>query len=510
MSIDGTVESLDKIFSAIMVGNIRRDNPHFAEKQDVFRRCMSKFIQTFKYNIFEDEYAIMYEAITTMKVKVFTSTQMEILIKNNANHVLTSGLIKNGDIKYIIDDAKYTDEEKIMYIIETLKQKISELSNNVVTEEEFDSACELYISMYKDHIIRETANNMALIMDSDGIMLRNPSGRNTLYCGADAAQKYYNERQTILRSFATVDRIRHTIINNEYFEEEQQKESTGETEDLMDFGIEEIDDKVGKLRRSNMIAVLGPPKGGKTRMSAYLAERALSQGLNVCVWPLEGTQTEWNSMIIALMARKLPTGALRISSKSVLQRKYKEEAERQTVQSLKKILSSPGAGSGRGTLSFISGTAYVEDFIEVLEGHYNNENRFDIIIIDQLINLMSKTGKGKTERISEGYMELKNLIANQLPIKPVAILPTQLKQDVVDLLRRNPDETIDVTAGGESAETVRSPDEVIGLFSSKQERRNNQMRIYSVASRHGENFEDFSVGCELGCCYFYSNPDLNT
>jgi hypothetical protein len=120
---------------------------------------------------------------------------------------------------------------------------------------------------------------------------------------------------------------------------------------------------------------------------------------------------------------------------------------------------------------------------------------------------MSKKGKGKVERISEAYMETKNFLANRLKRPALGIMPAQLKQDVVDFLRRNPEETIDVTSGGESAETVRTPDEVIGLFSSKEERDNNIMKIYSVASRHNGSFQDFQCRCYLESCFFLSQDE---
>ena len=133
--------------------------------------------------------------------------------------------------------------------------------------------------------------------------------------------------------------------------------------------------------------------------------------------------------------------------------------------------------------------------------------RSDVLVIDQLVNVMSKKGKGKVERISEAYMQTKNFIANTLKRPALGIMPAQLKQEVVDFLRKNPDETIDVTAGGESSETSRTPDEVIGLFSSKEERDNNIMKIYSVASRHNGSFQDFQAKCYLECCFFTSQDE---
>jgi hypothetical protein len=104
-------------------------------------------------------------------------------------------------------------------------------------------------------------------------------------------------------------------------------------------------------------------------------------------------------------------------------------------------------------------------------------------------------------------MLTKDFLANKLKRPALGLMPAQLKQEVVDYMRSHPEETIDVTAGGESSETSRTPDEVIGLFSSKEERDSNMMRIYSVASRHNGSFQDFTARCYLGCCFFLSEDE---
>ena len=121
--------------------------------------------------------------------------------------------------------------------------------------------------------------------------------------------------------------------------------------------------------------------------------------------------------------------------------------------------------------------------------------------------MLSRYGAGKVERISEGIVKLKNLISTKLNC--LCIMTAQIKQEHIDKLRAKPNETIDITAGGESAEVIRTPDEVIGLFSSKLERSNGQMKLSNVASRHHETFSDFYVGCDLAIGNFYSNPELN-
>ena len=117
---------------------------------------------------------------------------------------------------------------------------------------------------------------------------------------------------------------------------------------------------------------------------------------------------------------------------------------------------------------------------------------------------MSLNGRGKAESISEADMKFQDYVANGLKQPALGIVPAQLKQEVIDFIRRNPEETLDVTSGGESAETIRTPDLTIGLFSNKMERENNIMKIYGIANRHSAIFNDFQCRCYLGSCMFLS------
>ena len=117
--------------------------------------------------------------------------------------------------------------------------------------------------------------------------------------------------------------------------------------------------------------------------------------------------------------------------------------------------------------------------------------------------------KSKTDTAAEAYTTLKHYISYELPNKALALVTCQLKQAVIDELRSNPTAEIDVTAGGVTAETIRTPDFVVCLTSTKEERKQGQVRMNDVASRHSESFNSFYMGAELSCSYFYSDPALN-
>ena len=503
----GITNVLDRIFGGIFYDK-RTIDPSKASDIEIIKTTsinFQRFVSNFPSNIFQDEYAIFYEISKSAGVKLFDVGNIRTIIENSRELVLDSPYIDIQSMTNIKSNSITTADEKIESVIEELTDKFNILSKLVVSPEEFNSSCLIYISYFKNQYMLETAQNMTIIMNNDdGLLEKKPGKRVEKYYGFDDAKRYYNERMRILNEISdSKNRVRTTVLDSEWYVAEQQNDKKLDdkkyTDDkaLITIGIKGVDDTLGYLRRSNMLGILGPPKGGKTRFTNYLVQRALAAGYNVCVWPLEGTKEEWIAMQTAsFIARK---EGLFLDSKKILQRNFDSNNERQLVQTARYTMV---AGNGYGTLSFIESTAYVEDFIQVLDSHYENDNPFDVIVIDSLVNILSRTGRNKVDRISSAYMELKSYISNTMKRQALAIIPAQLKQEAVNYLRAHPGETLDVTSGGESAETIRSPDEIIGLFSSKEERAGNRIKLYSVGSRHSDSFDDLWVEARLGSCFF--------
>lgn len=510
--------SLENIFGAIILGGIDRNNPSnqalLSKKVEVAKIARNKFISEFQFNVFNNNYALFYEIIVTLNIRTFNENQLDSILDNNRDLILDSPYINIDKYSTTSNNNKATEDDIFMAMKADLKDDFNRLSNLEVDLETFESSCIIYVDWYKTAYMESVCQDMSIIMQDMGLEVKLPGKRRRKYQGIDDAKEYYNENMRILNSLEDESRIRSTVLNEQWLQDEMQNENKVDDKSMFSIGIKEIDATIGKLRRGNMLGVMGPPKGGKTRFTNYLVQRALSQGYNVCIWPLEGTQEEWIAMQVACYLaatsfNNLKSGKaeqmIRIDSKEILQKKYINTKNiKEYVASAKHTIAT---SEKYGRLSFIEGTGYVEDFLDVIKAHYENENPFDVLVVDQLINIMSKTGRGKVERISEAYMSMKDFLANKLKRPALGIMPSQLKQDVVDYLRSHPQETIDVTAGGESAETTRTPDEVIGLFSSKEERDSNMMKIYSVASRHNGSFQDFTARCYLGCCFFMSEED---
>ena len=501
----GIIQSLDQIFGGVLIGAIEKTNPNAQKIIAATKINRARFRDCFPTNIFQDEYAIFYDIMINLNAKVFDINQLESIIDTNRDLVLDSPHVNIEKYSSTQSGTQATEDEKIEAIKINLKEQFILLSNMYVSEDEFNSSCSIFIDWFQKQYMLQTAQSMARIMSNQGYEERKPGKRTKKYSGFADCKAFYNENIKILSELDTTDRVRSVVVNEDWLEDELQDEGKVDEEALMPIGLTEIDSTMGELRRGNMLGILGPPKGGKTRFTNFVVSQALHRGLNVCIWSLEGTTDEWIATQLAAMIKREHN--ISFNSKDILQKKYINNTNEKEAVQRAKIKMATDEKIGR--LSFIESAAYVETFLDVLETHYENENPFDVLVIDQLIDILSLNGKTKTERISQAYQELKIFISKRMKKPVLAIIPAQLKQDVVDFLRKNPGETIDVTAGGESAETIRTPDEVIGLFSSKEERAANTMHIYSVASRHSGNFQDFLVKTDLRCCHFESDPNLN-
>lgn len=515
VSVPENLVLLDTIFSAVLIGGLIADKVNnkqiLLEKSKVYQQAKNHFKATFQDNVFVNEYDIFYQIITLSDNTKFSPDELKrILMENKAEILKSKHIYTFIELKTKVKEANpsITDDEFFdMAVIPTIVERYIDLSKNVVDYNDYLTACDRYIQVYKERYMFETAENMSMIVQGgDGVYL-NLNGSNRLLRTTEDCMNYYTDRVQIIRRFDEERNVSSFVYDAKYIKEAKRK-SSGDA--VLDYGVAELDSVKSKMRRGNMICIMGPPKGGKTTFTTYLAEKALSQGLNVAIWPLEGTPEEW---IALLTASAIACGHIsqqdthEVSKTDILYGTYKSEEDEVRVNAAQYAMAE--ASVGRGRLSFLTGVAYVEDFEEELTSHYENVNRFDVIIMDSPINMQTRLRKGKSEFLSQGFMNLKNYVANKMKVPALCIVTAQYKQDVVDLIRRNPNAEIDVTAGGETAESIRTPDDVIGLFSNATERENRMMKVYDIASRSNGHFEPFYMGCSLGCAKFWSDPELN-
>ena len=311
-----TEEQLDNIFASVLIGGIDRTKEEniklMTDKTSVAKFSLPKFLSTFQFNIFYNSYAIFYEIIASLNIKVFDKNALEQIIDNNRDLILDSPYIDKSRYGVTSSGTVANDDDIIVAVTEDLKDKLDELSNKYVSQEEFSSACIMYIQWYQNTLSEVTALNMTAIMSSVGLDVHKPGKRTRHYQGMKDMKEYYGENMRIINSLSDEGRINSKVIDAKWLENELNADSRKDDKSMCTIGIKEIDDVMGNLRRGHMLGVMGPPKGGKTRFTNYLVQRFLSYGYNVCVWPLEGSSDEWEANQVAcLIAQQSYAEALR-------------------------------------------------------------------------------------------------------------------------------------------------------------------------------------------------------
>lgn len=512
----GVRQSIDTIFGGILLGGIDRNNEANKEiltsKLRVRKYTAAKFLGTFQSNIFNNVFAVFYDIVIKLGTSVFSVEQIEAIIDNNRDIVLDTPFINKAD--FIGGDRNIpSDDDIINAMISALKSEYVRLSYKYVSEEEFDSACTIYIDWYKDTFMFYVCNNMTIIMSNTGLDLKMTSKRSRHYQGRKDAEEYYTESMAILNSIDKNGGVRVTALDEQWYRQTTEKSKETDDKAIMTLGISEIDNVWKELRRGQMVGILGKTKGGKTRFCHYLAARAIRKKLNVFIMIMEGNSEEWSSAITSSLIadlsyndvkRRGSGSILRLSSADIMRNVYRNKPKISGI--INKVRQDMAISPNLGRIEIMEGPQNVETLQDVIKAQYK-KSPFDVIIIDSLVNVKSTSIKDKSTAISTAYMDTKQTIEYGLPRPVLAFCTAQLKQTTIDELRRNPDSDMEVTAGGESAETIRTPDFTLGLFSSKEELKADIMKMFSVAQRHSQAFDNFSCRGYMDCCYFMSEDD---
>lgn len=481
---------IDNIFSGLLGGDDAVQKARYRES----------FVAELCLNVFPDVYAILYSLVC--QERIANVEDITGIIKASSAQILTS---ENIDRNRMTGGLTLTDVEYLDHVLNQTKQAYERYRGQEVPESVFRESTRIY-KMWFIGTFYENILHTSMKISTTGEWVRNKFNKRVRVTGQEDAQKYYAEQTLLLEKIKRGERTRSVVLDEKWLASvDSMFELDGA---FIDTGIRAIDDNF-VLRRGHLLGIAGPPKGGKTRMTAYLVARALRAGRNVCVWPLEGSMNEWVAMIAAALLALDETSSAglkeNISSSFILGGKFKKVragyTDRVTPILAQLATHHNAQGEKLGTLSFIQQSCYAEDFLDVLEAQME-ESPYDVVVIDQLVNILSRGGVygSKSERISDSYMRLKDFVENKHKI--LALVPCQLKQEAIKRLRDKPDEDLDVTAGGESAETIRTPDYVLGIYATKEEKKNSKCKFYCVATRHSQSFDTFEAHADYGACFF--------
>lgn len=470
---------------------------------DICKKNRRYVFSIFKTDVFKNENYLIYHALYRFRDIDITLDEefLEMFYMNNTK------ILKEADTKIDIQAFKQEQEDEYLsYIGATIKNFKRLLGMQPQSEDSFKLICEKYrlaLLAIEAEKIYTTANRVL----ASGITLR---GKYLM--------GYDDSKAFIHREFARLDAISERDAGEGFVAMRGREESASDKKvtKIADWDIKELDEHFHGLFTSTFYSFLAPPKAGKTKFCAHLAHGIAvrnavkyGKGHGVVVWALEGGRVAFDSQLRAkhfdYMYNKDVTDARQkkvgISAGSIKSGIYDDEKIRQLEDASRiDLYNNPNYGE----IMYIELDCELDTFIMNIDTAVQTIDA-KAVVIDYLQLINTQKGGKKSETIGEAYKAL----LRYCNAKNIAVLaPAQYTQEFIKDISKNGSNSADIrTAGGESAEIVRTPDVNIALWASEEDLIRGQMSMLSVPSRTALPFAKFDLLTDLGCCNFYSMPE---
>lgn len=321
---------------------------------------------------------------------------------------------------------------------------------------------------------------------------------------------YEDMRSNIKQKFIRLDNMmnktdRKGTITYGYTDEEE--EGDGKLERVTTFGIEQLDAALGGIYEGDMVSLLAPAKGGKSRFATYVLHNAVvNHGTSIVMWSVENGYKGWEALIRARHFNWFYNGKITdASQKKIINADMIRKGE--LTPELKEMEQASWmdlkSNSNYGRITSIDADFNLDSLEEVVDNAVN-EYGAKLICLDYLQLITGGNMRmSKNERIGETY----KMVLQYLKKKKIGgIFPAQLKQTVVgDIQKVEPENLINMElrdSAGESYEVIKTPDVNLALYGTVEDIRNGSMKILSIPSRNSAPFEPIDLYVDAGSCTF--------
>lgn len=360
------------------------------------------------------------------------------------------------------------------------------------------------LEMYKMEYINRTSIE---ILEESAMILSEGVGQ-----GRYVKSGYEDMRSNLKQKFLNLDNMmnksdRKGIITYGLTDEEEE-ENSGKLERVTTFGIEHLDKAIGGIYEGDMVSLLAPAKGCKSRFATYVLHNAIvNHGASVVMWSIENGYKGWEALIRArhfnwfYNSRVTDASQKRFIDSDMIR---KGELPPDLAEMELASWTDLKCNTNYGRFATIDEDFNLDNFLEITENAVN-EIGAKFICLDylQLIQAGSNRNMKKNEAIAQAYMQTLQFLKRK---KIAGIFPAQIKQDVIDeILRTDEEDLINLElrdSAAESYEVIKTPDVNIMLFGTQESIRNGDMKLLSVASRNSAPFKPIQLFADAGSCTF--------
>ena len=478
VKVAGEITQEDIIFSAL-----------FKTDEEVNARRSALFTAIPDASVFTNEYYIFYTMLKNApKIKI-TERYLTLFLKSNKALLMKSNNVNLAQFTFGDNDAFMTFGESCV------KKFLSCVSLKVDLSDYETALAEVkmnYIQMQTLTILEESA-----IIMRDG----KKQGHKTLV-GYDDMRSNLNLKFTQLDTLFKTDGSRGFIIYDgaEEVEEEALKE-------IGKYGIKGLDDAGLSIMEGDMISLVAPSKGGKSKFCVGIQHSMVVQGVNIVSWSIENGYKGWEAMMRArhftYTYNKTAADATQkiwINSEDIRQKKLQGKTKELEAASWLDLKTN----SNYGKMLCIDEPFQLDTFLDILEKAVDTIHA-KFVCIDYLQLIEGERGMSKSEAISKAYIRTLQFLKRK---KIAGIFPAQLKQDVVNELSKVKPEDLGKTelrtGAGESYEVFKTPDVNFCLYGTMADMEAHTMKLLLLPSRNIKPLPPLDLAVDFSTCSFIS------
>ena len=478
------LEGLSKpeiIFSAVFQDG---DNPQ-RRKRDLTSTLSS-------VDVFRDEYYVFYRIVKDFPKINPTKDFVSLYLQTNKATFADNPMINMANYRL-------SDIEPYVEFVNSCTTIFEECRKRTVSDDDFALALEMqkmeFVNMKSIEILEESVEII-----STGAKV----GRKNL-------KGYEDMRKNMNSKFMEIDNVinksdrKGTVVygvNDDEDEEPLRK--------ICNFGIGPLDDALGGIYTGDMVSLLAPAKGGKSRISTFFLHNALIEGVNIGIASIENGRKGWEALIRArhfnwfYNSRATDVSQKKIIDSDMIRKNEMSDEIRALEQASYADLRN---NTNYGRIVYLDYDFTLENFEGILDTAVNLHG-VEVLCIDYLQLVGSDNPRlSKTERVAALYPKMLQYLKKK---KIGGIFPAQLKQTVVgDIKRVDPEELINTElrdSAGDSYEVIKTPDVNLALYGTVEDIRNGTMKLLSIPSRNSASFEPIDLYVDAGSCTFLAQP----
>lgn len=483
-------------YSVITEGNLFKtilaDHEHVSRVES--KRNIRKILDKIPYNIFEDEYAILYQSAKWCRDNEMPLTRdiLQQLVSNSVEDLLTNEKINISKDK--------REEERIEDIIDKVMTEHDLLLFEDIDSSLLEGELNLYIQTWYRHEMENLIYQMDIIL-KQGLRI----GRK-FYRGAEDVNSFYKEKVALLnlilnggKDYLADDVNTSEEDGTELLERIINEQSNAEIVSYS--GIESLDVELNGLRKAETVVIQAGSGKGKTRFSiGTLGYQSLMKGYNVLHISLEQQPTRILPMYLARHIMEMEGETIDgLDDRGILHNTYSIQYEGLVQEAIVDLTDNEEYGK-----LMIVGRDLRADGLEDFLNEVYDSFKFDVLILDYFGELGTSSRTMYNDfRMAASY--LKSACKHFRGVGFLGVIVNQISKES-EIKMNNGDLSASKLAGSDTQGLLKGADVVLTLHQTKDMELTGEMMLLVDKMRLGQ-IPNIKMRVDKGRCLFLEHSE---